>query len=146
MCDWMMASNGKENVWKSFVFPLSIFLFFLILSLFTSTDMRAHTDATEFSLNHNETQACTRTHTHTCTQTHAYSYTSRNRGSNSLAESLSPHVDNVTFLVFHYLVLTIREHLFLSPSFTRLLFFSPSLLALSYFGISDMFERSRHPT
>lgn len=51
------------------------------------------------------------------THTHTNSYTSRNRGSNSLTEYRSPHVDNVTFSAFHYLVLTIRE--------LPLTFFSP---------------------
>lgn len=70
-----------------------------------------HTPAPTVSLS--ITQTHTNAHAYTCI--HKYSYTSRNRGSNSLTESLSPHVDNVTFSVFHYLVLTIREHLSLSP-------------------------------
>lgn len=57
--------------------------------------------------------APTYTHTHT-QQTHT--------------EYISPRVDNVTFPVFHYLVLTVREHL---------AHFPPSLCI--YFGISGMF-------
>lgn len=68
------------------------------------------------------------THTHT----HTNSYTSRNRGSNSLTKYRSPHVDNVTFSAFHYLVLTIRELPLTPPQ--RL-----SAWLCIYFGISGMF-------
>ena len=64
----------------------------------------------------------TKTHTHAQTQTHP------SRLQQTLSEYISPHVDNVTFPVFHYLVLTVSEHL------TR---FPPSLCI--YFGISGMF-------
>lgn len=67
----------------------------------------------------------TNAHTHPHTHTH----TSRKKKlQQTLSEYISPRVDNVTFPVFHYLVLTVREHLARFP---------PSLCI--YFGISGMF-------
>lgn len=71
----------------------------------------------------------THTHIYTHPHTRTHTHTSRKKKlQQTLSEYISPRVDNVTFPVFHYLVLTVREHL------TR---FPPSLCI--YFGISGMF-------
>lgn len=119
----MMGSNEVGDVWKIFVFPpfppSICFLFRHFLSF-------THTHTHKCSLWHHRFLSQSHTHTYTCI--HKYSYTSRNRGSNSLTESLSPHVDNVTFSVFHYLVLTIREHFSLLSSLS--VYLPLSLLSL----------------
>lgn len=68
------------------------------------------------------------TTTHTYTPTYAHTPPEKKKLQQTLSEYISPRVDNVTFPVFHYLVLTVREHLARFP---------PSLCI--YFGISGMF-------
>lgn len=105
-----------ERCETSFNFPESPCLYlysYLVTIPFTNTHTHIHPHA----------------HIHTPTYAHARTHTSRKKKlQQTLSEYISPRVDNVTFPVFHYLVLTVREHLARFP---------PSLCI--YFGISGMF-------